>query len=97
MSNPILNKIIFELYFHRKLCGYRGSIPIDTYDWHEAFDGMGPTNRETTFLMNNYFKVLSLAKDNFQNYTWKLAIDDEMIRGPHRVWLHYELRPECQI
>ena len=97
MSNPILNKLIYELYFHKKLCSYKGMIPIDTYEWHEAFDGMGPTNREITFLMNNYFKVLRIAKDNFQNHTWKLSLDDELNHGPNRIWLHYDLRPECQI
>jgi hypothetical protein len=96
MSNPILNKLIYEMYFHKQFCFYEGMIPLDTYEWHEAFDGMGPTNRDPIYLVNNYFKVLTLAKDNFQNYIWKLDLDDELNYGPNRIWLHYELHPECQ-
>ena len=97
MSNPILNKLISDLYFHRKQYGYKGYIAIDTYQWHEAFEGMGPINREKTFLMNNYHKVLTTAKENFQNYMWKLEINDDIDQGPHRVLLYYELKPEYQI
>ena len=97
MSNPILNKLIYDLYFHRKVCGYKGIIPIDTYQWYNAFDGMGPINRLPSVLNNKYFEVLTVAKENFQNYSWKLEIDDEKMHGPNRIWLHYELRPEYQI
>jgi hypothetical protein len=100
MSNPILNKIISDLYFHRKQYGYKGYIPIDTYQWHETFEGMGPSmkvHRNDLYIKNKYIDVLNTAKENFQNYTWKLEVNDEIDQGPNRVFLFYELRPEYQI
>jgi len=99
MSNPILNKIIHDMYLYKKLFNEKASIPLDTLEWYETFDGFGIPNRSKSFLDIMYHTVLHTATENFQNHKFRLRFDEiesPNALGPNRVWLMYELDPALQ-
>jgi len=99
MSNPILNKIIHDMYLYKKLSPVSGSIPLDTLEWHNTFDALSYGSRCKNYLQIHYHNVLSTAAENFQNHRFRLKFDEiesPNALGPCRVWLMYELDPALQ-
>jgi hypothetical protein len=91
MANRILNKLIHDVYIHRQAFPYSGLIPLDTYQWHDTFDGFGMPNRDANYLLIHYYNVLDTANENFQHYRWRLKfVDDEA----NKVYLKYDAIPE---
>jgi hypothetical protein len=98
MIVPEAMKLVGDLYYHLKLFSDKGSIPLDTEEWHDVLDGMGPTDR--TNMKSKYERVLDTATRLFNNYWFRLCYSEEETPNAlveNRVWLEYKKsNPEQQ-
>ncbi len=90
MSNPVLNKIIYDMYYYTKLFD-EGCIPLDTLDWRKVYfcymPDDGPVPNEF------YHLVGKTAKENFETYHFRVKFDEiehPHALGPNRIWLYYK-------
>lgn len=99
MSNDdrtILQLLIMLFYNYFSMYPYGSSLPLDTNEWRETFTAMGVDDISDTELKSKYNDVIRVATQNFERFNFEIVEDDQKCRGPWRIWLKYERKPELQ-
>lgn len=72
----ILQAVISELYEWTRLFTH-GSIPIDTPQWLDTYDGMGPSGSGATDLDSKFQDVLRIASKSFPTFKFRLRFPEK--------------------
>jgi hypothetical protein len=82
----ILQALISELYDWTRIFEH-AYIPIDTKQWVDVYDGMGPSSRITDNFDSKFQDVLRISVENFPKYKFRLRI--EKTECKNKVFLEY--------
>ena len=95
--DPVLTYLIQIFAKHTDVFADMGCFPIDTKEFFDAFDGMGPTGSGKW----SPDHIIDLARNNFGKYDFNLFKFDmegkyDAAKGPWEFYINYRLKPEVQ-